>query len=83
MPLLTPDGIAAVAALGTDFPAIRIAHLPPRIETENPAPEWTFTRDGWRIISPWQSHLSSAEGTRTLRELVSAALDHSASLAAK
>jgi hypothetical protein len=45
--------------------------------------EWTFTRDDWHIISPWQSHLPSTEGTRTLRELVSAALAHSASLAAK
>ena len=83
VPLLASDGIAAVAALGTAFLAIRIGHLPPGIETENPAPEWTFTRDDWHIISPWQSHLPSAEGTRTLRELVSAALAHAASLAAK
>ena len=83
VPLLASDGIAAVAALGTNFPAIRIGHLPPGIEAENPAPEWTFTRDGWRIISPWQSHLPSTQGARTLRELVSAALAHAASLAAK
>ena len=83
VPLLASDGIAAVAALGTDFLAIRTAHLPPGIETENPAPEWTFTRDDWHVISPWQSHLPSAEGTRTLRELVSAALAHAAGLAAK
>ena len=83
VPLLASDGIAAVAAFGTDFLAIRIRNLPPGIDTENPAPEWAFTRDDWRIISPWQSHLPSAESTRTLRELVSAALAHSASLAPK
>ena len=41
VPLLACEGIAAAAALGTDWLAVRIGHLPPSVETEDPAPEWS------------------------------------------
>jgi hypothetical protein len=82
VPLLASEGIATVVALGTDWLAVRTGHLPPGIETGDPDPAWSFAHGDWHIVSPWQSHLPSAEGTRILRELVSAALDHAASLTA-
>jgi hypothetical protein len=56
--------------------------LLPDIETFKPDPAWSFVGASWHFISPWQSQLRAAGGTRVLRELVSAALAHAASLAA-
>jgi hypothetical protein len=81
VPLLASEGIAAVVALGTDWLAVRVGCLPPEIETEDPAPEWSFARGDWHVISPWQSQLSGADALRILAALVSAALAHAASLA--
>jgi hypothetical protein len=72
VPLLASEGIAA---LGTDWLAVRIDHLPPDTETEDSDhPEWTFIHGDWHVIPIWQSNLS---------ELATAALAHAASLAAK
>jgi hypothetical protein len=82
VPLLASEGIAAVIALGTDWLAVRTEQLPPGIETDDPDPAWSFAHGDWHIASPWQSQLPGAEGTRILRELVSAALDQAANLTA-
>ena len=74
VPLLASEGIAAVVALGTDWLAVRVASLPPEVETEDPAPEWSFARGDWHVLRPWQSG-------STLTALTSAALAHAASLA--
>ncbi len=81
VPLLACEGIAAVVALGTDWLVVRVGILPPGIETRDPAPEWSFARGDWRVLSPWQSQLSGADAKRILTALVSAALAHAASLA--
>jgi hypothetical protein len=81
VPLLACEGIAAVVALGTDFLVVRVDSLPSEVDTEDPAPEWSFVHEGWHIISPQQSRLSGADAGRTIRGLVSAALTHAASLA--
>jgi hypothetical protein len=81
VPLLARDGIAAVVALGTSWLAVRMESLPPDIEIREPDPAWSLAGDSWHFISPWQSQLPAAEGTRVLRELVSTALAHAASLA--
>jgi hypothetical protein len=75
VPLLACEGIAAVVALGTDWLAVRTGHLPPDVKTEDPdQPDWPFTGADWHVFPLWQSQL---------RELVTAALAHTASLAAK
>jgi hypothetical protein len=81
VPLLARDGIAVVVALGTDWLAVRIRHLPPGVETSDRDPAWTFAGGDWHIISPWQSQLSAGEGTRMLRALVASALADAARLA--
>jgi hypothetical protein len=83
VPLLASDGVAAVVALGTDWLAVRIDHLPANIKTLEPAPTWTFASGDWRMLDPWQGQLSSADGTRVLRGLVGGALSYAASLAGK
>lgn len=83
IPLLARDGAAAVVALGTGWLAVRIDHMPADIKTLEPAPAWTFVRDNWHIVDPWQGQLPSADGTRTLRGLVSGALSYAAGLAGK
>jgi hypothetical protein len=80
VPLLASEGIAAVVALGTDWLAVRVASLPPEIESEEPAPEWSFAREDWHVISAWPSKLSAADAAGVLTALVSAALTHAASL---
>jgi hypothetical protein len=82
VPLLARDGIAAVVAFGTGWLAVRIGSLPPDVETVEPDLAWSFAADDWRLVSPWQSQLTTGDGTRMLRSLVSAALAHAASLAA-
>jgi len=75
VPLLAGEGIAAVVALGTDWLAVRIGHLPPEFETEDSDhPAWSFVRGDWHVIPIWQNQLG---------ELVTAALTYTASLAAK
>jgi hypothetical protein len=81
VPLLASRGIAAVVALGTDWLALRIQSLPPGIVASSAAPAWSSAGDEWHVASPWQSQLPAPQGTRRLRELVTAALDHAASLA--
>jgi hypothetical protein len=81
VPMLASQGIAAVVALGTDWLAVRIDHLPAGIKTQAPAPEWTFADSAWHIVDPWQSQLPKAEGTDVLRRLVRRALRCAASLA--
>ena len=81
VPILASQGIAAAVALGTDWLAVRTGHLPPGIETADPAPEWSSAQGNWYAVSPWQSHLSAADGTRALRELIAAALTQAAGLA--
>ncbi len=81
VPLLARDGIAVVVALGTGWLAIRVGSLPPDVETVEPDTAWSFAGADWHFISPWQSQLPAADGTRTLRRLVSAALAEAASLA--
>ncbi len=49
VPLLASEGIAAVAALGTDWRAVRVARLLLEIQSEDPAPEWSFARDYWHV----------------------------------
>lgn len=83
VPLLACDGIAAVVALGTGWLAVRIDALPANVKTLEPAPAWTFTGGDWHIVDPWQGQLSSAAGTRVLRDLVSGALTYAASVAGK
>ena len=85
IPLLASEGIAAVAAFGTDFLAVRIDHLPPGIETEDDQhPQWLpFIRDGWHIITPWQDRLPPGQTGPTLSKLAAAALAHAASLATR
>jgi hypothetical protein len=58
-PLLASKSIAAVAALSTDWLAVRIDQLPPAVETEDDLPpEWlSFACDGWHILSPVQDRL--------------------------
>lgn len=83
VPLLACQGIAAVVALGTGWLAVRIDPLPHGVETLEPAPAWTFAGGDWHIVDPWQGQLSSAAGTRVLRDLVSGALSYAASIAGK
>ena len=78
--ILAREGIAAVVALGTDYLVVRADHLPAGVDTENPAPQWSFARGSWHVISPLQSQLTGAEAERILGEMVSAALAHAASL---
>lgn len=81
IPLLASEGIAAVVALGTDWLAVRIDSLPPEVDTEDPALQWSFACEDWHIISPWQGHLSGDDADRILIDLVSAALAYAAGLA--
>jgi hypothetical protein len=83
VPLLACEGIAAVVALGTDWLAVRIDHLPPGVEIEDdPYPAWlSLASDGWHILSPVQNQLRGADVGPTLRHLVAIALAHAASLA--
>jgi hypothetical protein len=83
VPLLAYEGVAAVVALGTGWLAVRIDHLPANIKTLESAPAWTFAGGDWHIVDPWQSQLSSADGTAVLRGLVRGALSYAASLARK
>lgn len=85
VPLLASEGIAAVVALGSDWLAVRIDHLPPGVVIEdNPYPAWlSFVRDDWHILNPVQDKLPGADVEHTLRQLVAAALAHAASLAPK
>jgi hypothetical protein len=83
VPLLAYEGVAAVAALGTGWLAVRIDHLPANIKTRESAQAWTFAGGDWHIVDPWQGQLSAADGTRVLRGLVSGALSYAASLAGK
>lgn len=83
VPLLACEGVAAVVALGTDWLAVRIGCLPANVGTLEPAPDWCFAGGDWHIVDPWQGQLSSAEGSRVLRGLVSGALSYSASLVGK
>ena len=85
VPLLASEGIAAVAALGTDWLAVRIDRLPPGVETEDDLPpEWLFfARDGWYILSPVQDRLPPGAIGPTLRKLAAAAFALAASLATK
>ena len=81
IPILAADGIAAVVAHGTDWLIIRLHHLPPGVQTED-HPAWTLAQDGdWHIISPVQDQLPGPEYARTIRQLVTDALTHAASLA--
>jgi hypothetical protein len=79
------EGIAAVAALGTDWLAVRIDQLPPGIQTAGDLPPgWlSFARDGWHILSPVQDRLPPGDIGPMLRNLAAAALAHAAALAAK
>lgn len=85
IPLLANEGIAAVAAIGTDWLAIRIDPLPPWVEIEDDQhPQWSaFVRDGWHILSPTQSLFPGGDLELTVRKLVAAALARAAGLAAK
>jgi hypothetical protein len=85
IPLLTSEGIAAVAAFGTEWLAIRIDQLPPGIEIENnQEPAWqSCVRGGWHLLSPVQNRLPPSEVGSTLRTLAAAALAHAAALATK
>jgi hypothetical protein len=78
--ILACEGIAAVVALGTDYLVVRVDRLPAGVDTENPAPQWSFARGSWHVISPLQSQLTGAEAERILSEMVSAAIAHAASL---
>lgn len=80
VPILACEGIAAAVALGTDWLIIRVPHLPPSIETDD-HPAWTFAHGDWHIISPDQPQLTGPEHARAIRELVTAALAHAATLA--
>jgi Response regulator receiver domain len=57
VPSLACEGTAAVVAFGTDFLVIRVDSLPSEVDTEDPAPEWSFVHEGWHVISPRQSRL--------------------------
>lgn len=83
IPLLASDGIAAVAAFGTEWLAFRIDPLPPGIEIEDEQePAWlSCVRDGWHLLSPVQNRLPRGEVGPTLRALAAAALAHAATLA--
>jgi hypothetical protein len=81
IPLLACEGIAAVAALGTDWLAVRMAGPPPQVEAEEPTPPWSFVHGDWHVISAWPGHLPGPESVRSLRALVSAALDYAGKLA--
>lgn len=81
VPLLASEGIAAVVALGTDWLAVRVASLPSEVETEDPAPEWSFASGDWHVILAWPGNLSAADAAGVLTALISAALTHAASLA--
>jgi hypothetical protein len=70
-----------VAALGTDWLAIRVASLPPEVETGDPAPGWPFAGGDWHVVLAWPGALSAADAAGVLTALVSAALTHAASLA--
>jgi hypothetical protein len=77
VPLLAPEGVAAVVALGMDWLAVRIDELPPGIEADDdePGPQGLSVTEGWQIILAWQD-------SQALRDLVSTALARAASLAA-
>jgi hypothetical protein len=82
VPMLAGEGTAAVVGLGTDWLAVRSGDLPPDVEADVPDAAWSFVGDDWHVIRAWQGQLPTAEGTRVLRELVSAALAGAVSLAA-
>lgn len=81
VPLLASQGIAAVVALGTNWLALRIQSLPPDIVTSASAPAWSSAGDEWHVVSPWQSHLPSSDGTRRLHDLITEALTRATGLA--
>jgi hypothetical protein len=81
VPMLAGEGVAAVVALGTDWLAVRAGFLPPEVETEEPAPQWSFAHGDWHVLRPWQSQLSGADAQLMLKAVVSAALADAASLA--
>ena len=82
VPLLAGEGIAAVVALGTGWLVVRIDHLPPGVQSEDPAAgRWSAAGDDWHVVSPWPGQLPAADGTRVLRDLVAAALAYAARLA--
>jgi hypothetical protein len=85
IPLLASEGIAGVAAFGTEWLAIRIDQLPSGIEVEdNREPAWqSCVRGGWHLLSPMQNGLPRDKVGSTLRTLAAAALDHAATLATK
>ncbi|TDD27207.1 hypothetical protein E1287_34935 [Actinomadura sp. KC06] len=75
---LAANGIAAAAALGTDWLMIRLPQLPDTIETRHPIPP--LSDNGWQVASAWQSGTPSAEGKRRLTHLLDDALDHARTL---
>jgi len=81
VPLLACQGIAAAAALGTDWLAVRTGDPPPPAVAADPAPWWPFVPGDWHLISPWPHGLTRADSVRVLRALVSAALAYAGSLA--
>lgn len=85
IPLLASEGVAAVAAFGTEWLAIRIDQLPPSIEIEDDqGPAWqSCVRDGWHLLSPVQNGLPRGEVGATLQTLAAGALAHAATLATK
>jgi hypothetical protein len=73
IPILACKGVAAVAAIGTDFLAVRTDELPPGVEIIDQA-GW-FPSAEWHAIWAW-----GQEGT--ILGLVTAALGHAGSLGA-
>ncbi|MFI8532553.1 hypothetical protein ACIGMX_20210 [Streptomyces aquilus] len=78
VPLLAREGVAAVAATGTNRLLLRLPAAPADLEPSTAVPG--LDRDGWWAVDAWQSELTTVEGDHRLLTAVDRALVHARAL---
>src|SRR6202011_3415474 len=73
MPVLASHEVAAVVAVSMNTLLVRLPQPPPHLKTTSPS---QLTAHGWHAVDAWQSHLTSEEGDRRLKGVISGALNH-------
>ncbi|MFF3379316.1 hypothetical protein ACFYXF_40980 [Streptomyces sp. NPDC002680] len=79
VPVLSYEGIAVAAALGTSTLLVRLPTAPPKLKVGRP--DSSLADHGWQEIDAWQGELPSAEGDRRLSGVIRGALANTRDLA--